>query len=248
MITRPRAKLISIALSIAASFTAITSARADFEGVLVLEPPGCEQTGHCTLGNDFGFVDGQGLGWQAAKGLLTDGASIPPWAQPIVGQPFAEAYIKAAIIHDHYCDRHVRPWRQTHKVFHEALLKSNVDPVKAGMMYFAVLIGGPKWAKLVQGKPCPVGMGCINNFDLTASLPGANIGFGSNGELFLMRQELYGSASFANKMDQNTPKIMALGQAVTAEQVEAIAKDAMADDFYFMNDDEVGTGLNVIFQ
>ncbi len=63
-----------------------------------------------------------------------------------------------------------------------------------------------------------------------------------------MRQELYGSAGFANKMDENLPKIEALGEAVTAEQVEALAKDAMTDDFYFMNEDEVGTGLNVIFQ
>lgn len=248
MIARLSATMIFSAVSLVALGLATTAAHADFEGVLVLEPAGCQQTGHCTLGNDFGFVDGQGMGWQAAKGLLTDGASIPPWAQPIVGAPFEEAFIKAAIIHDHYCDRHVRPWRQTHKVFHEALLKSSVDPVKAGIMYFAVLVGGPKWAKLVQGKPCPVGMGCINNFDLTASLPGTNIGFGSNGELFLMRQDLYGSASFANKMEQNVPKIEALGEAVTAEQVEKIAGDTMTDDFYFMNEDEVGTGLNIIFQ
>src|SRR5689334_10444439 len=79
-------------------------AHADFVGSLVLSPTGCESTGHCELGADFGFIDPKGVGWQAAKGLITDGASIPPWAQPIVGKPFDESFVKAAIIHDHYCD------------------------------------------------------------------------------------------------------------------------------------------------
>src|SRR5690606_25020755 len=136
-----------------AAWLVLTSgpASAGFEGTLTLLPSGCEASGQCTPGTDFGFVDSAGYGWQAAKGLLTDGASIPPWAQPLVGGAFDESFIKAAIIHDHYCVRHVRPWRNTHKVFHEALLASGVAPGKAGIMYFAVLVGGPKWVKLVQG-------------------------------------------------------------------------------------------------
>ncbi len=220
-------------------------ARADFVGDLVLQPPGCQGTGHCTLGADFGFVDAKGTGWQAAKGLLTDGASIPPWAQPFVGAPFEAAYIKAAVIHDHYCDRHVRPWRDTHRVFYEALRKSGVEAGKAGIMYFAVMVGGPKWLWLVKGKPCPVGMGCINQFDIGASVPGSQFGIGEQAELLMIRPEDYASATFTNAMAQNLPELTAAGDALTPEEVEALAEQAMKDDFYFKNPDEVGTGLSL---
>jgi hypothetical protein len=53
--------------------SAASVARADFVGELVLMPMGCESTGHCELGEDFGFIDPSGVGWQAAKGLITDG-------------------------------------------------------------------------------------------------------------------------------------------------------------------------------
>lgn len=223
------------------------SGEAGFEGELVLKPDGCQTAGLCTLDADFGFVDAAGLGWQAAKGLLTDGASIPPWAQPFVGQPFETAFIKAAVIHDHYCDRHVRPWRLTHKVFHEALLESGVSRAKAGIMYFAVMVGGPKWVRLIKGKPCPVGTGCINQFDISASMPGNAIAFGSGGELLMTRADEYGSARFANTMEKTIPELESLGDALTAEKVEEFAKAAMAEDFYFLNEDEVGTGLEVNF-
>ncbi|WP_051904051.1 DUF1353 domain-containing protein [Neorhizobium vignae] len=103
---------------------------AAFVGELKLVPVGCEAEGFCTVEKEFGYVDLWGLGWMARAGLLTDGASIPPWDRPFVGQPFEAAFIKAAIIHDHYCDRHVHPWRQTHRVFFDALLESGVREAK----------------------------------------------------------------------------------------------------------------------
>jgi hypothetical protein len=159
-----------------------------------------------------------------------------------VGQPFEEAFIKAAVIHDHYCDRRVRPWRQTHQVCREALLKSAVEPVKAGIMYFAVLIGGPKWVRLIPGKPCPVGTGCINNVNISTSLPGNNIAVGADGDFYLVRQNRYASASFSDAMNRYTPEIEDLGDSITEEQIENIANEAMADDFYYRNEDEIGTG------
>ena len=83
MKTRAPANMISFALFMARVSLATARQRADFEAILVLEPPGCQQTGHCQLGNDFGFVDSQGVAAGGAKGLLTDGASIPLWAQMI---------------------------------------------------------------------------------------------------------------------------------------------------------------------
>lgn len=239
-------RLVGVILAL--SMTTLSgTAYAEFVGELVLVPNGCENEGLCKLGEDFGFVDDSGLGWEAAKDLLTDGASIPPWAQPFVGGPFDHAFIKAAVLHDHYCDRHVRSWRKTHRMFHEALLASDVEPVKAGIMYFAVLVGGPKWVRLIKGKPCPVGTGCINQFNISASLPSNSIGLNSDGKLIMMRPASYGSASFSNMMEKYVPELEALGPDISAENAEAIAAKAIGDDFYFRNEDEIGTGLSVNF-
>jgi hypothetical protein len=91
-----------LALPLAAFFvvSAVPVARADFVGELVLLPAGCEITGRCELGEDLGFIDPGGAGWQASKGLITDGASIPAWARPMVGEPFDRNFINAAIIGD----------------------------------------------------------------------------------------------------------------------------------------------------
>jgi hypothetical protein len=240
--------LVLAAFCVTAPMLRVSAEEANFLGTLELLPPGCEKTPRCQLGAEFGFVDSAGLGWQARKGLLTDGASIPLWAQPLVGGPFEKAFIKAAVIHDHYCDRRVRPWRQTHKVFYEALLKSEVPKGKAGIMYFAVMVGGPKWAKLVKGIPCPVGVGCINSAEVSAAIPGGAIALGETREMFVSRGDAYGSARFANLMAQNVPALEQAGDTLTAAEVEVLAVRAMGEDFYFKNDNEVGTNLDITVQ
>jgi hypothetical protein len=225
--------------------THAAEAKSEFTGSLELLPPGCESKGECKLGKDFGFIDAAGLGWQAAKDLVTDGASIPPWAKPFIGQSFEPAFIKAAVIHDHYCDRHVRPWRQTHKVFHEALLRSGVSDLQAGIMYFAVMVGGPKWVTLIKGRPCPVGMGCINQVDISAAVSGALIASNERSEPVLKRSALYGTARFDRTMSENVPELLKLGNTLTAEQVEALAEQAMRTDFFFKNGPEVGSDLTI---
>ncbi|MGB3337831.1 MAG: DUF1353 domain-containing protein [Devosia sp.] len=97
-----------------------------------------------------------GLGWEAAPGLITDGASIPHWAQWLIGKPYDEDFAKAATLHDHYCreEHHVRDYLSTQRMFYNALIDSGVDGVKAGVMYAAVLVGAPKWTQVVPGKQC----------------------------------------------------------------------------------------------
>jgi len=197
------------------------------------------------LGQDFGYTDPSGLGWQAQKGLLTDGASIPPWAKPFIGESFDKAFIKAAVVHDHYCDRHVRPWRQTHKVFYDALVESGVSGAQAGIMYFAVMVGGPKWAKLIKGKPCPVGMGCINQVDIATAIGGSSLGVNAASEVVIARPNQYGSARFANAMAATVPELIAKGNSLTPAEVEAQAAKVMANDFYFKNGDEIGSAVTV---
>jgi hypothetical protein len=127
---------------------------AQFEGVLELMPRTCQKRGKCVLKNALRFTDKQGTVWEAGAGLETDGASIPPLFQPFVGKPFEKAFIKAAIIHDHYCGRRVRPWRQTHRAFYEGLLEQGVPNAKASAMYYAVFLAGPKWGDVVPGHAC----------------------------------------------------------------------------------------------
>ena len=130
-----------VSIGLLASTFALASARADFVGNLEFIPEKCESTGTCAIKSDFEYKDSTGLRWQTKAQDKTDGASIPAWAQPFVGAPFTRDYIKAAVIHDHYCDRQVRPWRQTHRVFYDALIESGVSAARAKLLYYAVYLG-----------------------------------------------------------------------------------------------------------
>lgn len=133
---------------------------AQFEGDVVLFPTGCETRQKCQLVLPVRFTDTAGLVWEAPGGLITDGASIPPFFRPILGQPFDKRYIKAALIHDHYCRKHVRPWLQTQKAFYDGLINQGVPESRAKVLLFGVFLGGPKWVSTILGNRC--GEKCIN--------------------------------------------------------------------------------------
>ena len=116
---------------------------------------------HKLLEADFGYIDAKGMGWQTNKATKTDGASIPPLLQPFVGSPWEDGYIRAAVIHDWYCDRHVRTWRETHRVFYDAMLASGLQKPKAKLLFYAVYAFGPRWGYLVPGQPCAAGKNCV---------------------------------------------------------------------------------------
>ncbi len=101
------------------------------------------------------FVDAQGTKWIAPKGTWTDGASVPRLALWISDGRFQEEFLKAAIVHDAYCQEfnktrckdqyHKLPWRQVHRMFFEACIAGKTDPLKAKLMFAGVWWGGPKW-------------------------------------------------------------------------------------------------------
>ena len=152
------------------------------EGDLTLFPKGCQSstTGICKLGSELTYTSRRnGLVWKTnvwssdeAQSGTTDGASIPVWAQGIIGKPYEGPYLKAAIIHDHYCykENHVRSWREAHLMFYDAMIDSGVKSAKARVMYFAIYLAGPKWVRLVRGQRC--GMNCIQTlYDLPGTSP-----------------------------------------------------------------------------
>jgi Protein of unknown function (DUF1353) len=198
-----------------------SAAHADFVGTLEFTPADCETARQCKLAFDFGYVDTKGIGWQANAGDATDGATIPEWAQPLVGSSFDKSFVKAAAIHDHYVVNHVRTWQQTHLMFYDALIDSGVPAHKAQIMYFAVLAGGPRWIELVEGIACPVGMMCISSERMMQD-PSVHMMKDQAGA-FLVRDESYDSPEFKMKMDAAHQFMAAKGDEVTAGDLAGLA-------------------------
>ena len=59
--------------------------------------------------------------------------------------PFTGQYRSAAVIHDYYCDKKSRSWRDTHEVFYNATRAAGVKETIAKTMYAAVYYFGPRW-------------------------------------------------------------------------------------------------------
>jgi hypothetical protein len=121
---------------------------------------------HWELLESFSFWDQAGEEWRAHKGHRTDGASIPRALWPIVGSPFTDLYVNAAIIHDVYCDLKSRDWRKVHRTFYDAMIADGVTPIKAKIMYFAVYRFGPKWIDNFR-ESCPEGAKCIGRHSVS---------------------------------------------------------------------------------
>lgn len=105
------------------------------------------------------YTDKGNVPWFAPKDYVTDGATIPRPLWPIVGSPFTGNYVRAAIIHDVYCDLKSRDWKLVHRTFYDAMIAGGVSPIQAKIMYYAVYRFGPKWVvdKTVR---CPLGFTC----------------------------------------------------------------------------------------
>ena len=85
--------------------------------------------------------------WPVPGGAWLNGASIPRPLWPIVGSPYTGAYLEASIVHDHYCITKDRSWRDTHRMFHDAMRCSGVGKTRASVMFYAVYRFGPRWAE-----------------------------------------------------------------------------------------------------
>ena len=206
-----------------------TANSGEFSGNLVLYPPGCQQTDAriCKLAEELTYKSSRDeLVWQTdvwkddnAESGTTDGASIPKWAQPIIGDQYDESYLKAAIIHDHYCynENHVRTWRQTHRMFYDALIDLGVNKAKAKIMYFAVYLGGPRWIKIVPGEVC--GENCVKNV--------APDGQRWDGDRFGDKRIQSEITDFKHRIES--------GEEFEIGEIEKLAEEIFPSDFYYNN-------------
>jgi len=98
---------------------------------------------------DFAYIDPSGNRWEAPKGSIVDGASIPQLAWSFIGGPFEGQYRNASVIHDVACDERKRYWEDVHWAFYTGMLASGVGKIKAKIMYAAVYHFGPRWPVVV---------------------------------------------------------------------------------------------------
>lgn len=104
----------------------------------------------CQLLQQYCFVQPDGSDWPVPPDAKVDGASIPRLFWTLIGGPFEGKYRNASVIHDFYCDTKKRPWRDTHRMFHDAMRCQGVTAAKAKVMYYAVYRFGPRWAPAGQ--------------------------------------------------------------------------------------------------
>lgn len=234
------------AVAIVSCSLAAGAAAGTFEGTLAFTEKDCHKVAKCVLKSPFGFVDSNGVGWQAPKGQWTNGASIPPELQPYFGSPFDADLVRAAVIHDHYCDPdylgragYVKSWLDTHWVFYDALLASGVAASRAELMYVGVLMGGPKWIWLVEGKPCPIGRNCTQQVATAALPPGGSVKKYEKGETALLRPARYKDSEFAKEMEKAAAALKAKGEKkLSRVELEALAKSIRPGD-PFLNGPEM---------
>lgn len=91
------------------------------------------------------FTDSEGRIWIALEGSIIDGASIPEFLWDDVGPPFVGHYRRASVIHDVYCQTHLRPAQDVHNCFNEMMIADGVSHMKAWTMFHAVNKFGPRW-------------------------------------------------------------------------------------------------------
>lgn len=94
---------------------------------------------------DFRFQAPDQNIWTAKKDAKVDGASIPQAFWSLIGGPFEGLYRKASVIHDYYCEHHLKDWQSTHRIFYLGMRASGVPELKAKTMYYAVYAFGPRW-------------------------------------------------------------------------------------------------------
>ena len=106
------------------------------------------------IAQPFEYIDPNNVRWVVLEKTLVNGASIPKALWSTIGGPFSGRYRDASVIHDFHCEIRVRPTKQVHRVFYDAMLTSGVGKTKANVMYYAVARFGPSWKKVSRNYIC----------------------------------------------------------------------------------------------
>jgi hypothetical protein len=107
------------------------------------------------LDRDFWFVDRNNKRWDASKGEIIDGASIPRALWTLVGSPYTGFYRRASIVHDVACrkagsDSKLR--KEADRMFYDACREGGCTIQQATILYIGVRIGA-EWGKSAETTP-----------------------------------------------------------------------------------------------
>lgn len=150
-----------------------------FQGQLRLELVGGRDA---RLVNNFSYTDPRGKVWNAPRGSIVNGASIPQFFWSFVGGPWDGAYRQASVVHDVACETMQASWQDTHRMFYEACRCGGVDERTAKLMYWAVHHFGPRWesrtattseVRIVDGRSVTVDVPTTTPQRIAASVPTA---------------------------------------------------------------------------
>ena len=89
----------------------------------------------------FWYTDPQGRRWEAPKGSVTNGASIPRTLWSSIGSPFTGNYRRASIIHDIAIRSRGTVRSEADTMFYFACLAGGCMPMEAKFLYAGVRIG-----------------------------------------------------------------------------------------------------------
>ena len=95
--------------------------------------------------SEFSYIDSAGRVWKALKYAIINGANIPKFFWHVIGSPFVGLYRGPSVIHDVYCENHLRPAQEVHDCFNEMMFTKGVSDVKRETMFNAVDKFGPRW-------------------------------------------------------------------------------------------------------
>jgi hypothetical protein len=96
----------------------------------------------------FWYIDPQGRRWEAPKGAVTNGASIPRTLWSSIGSPFTGNYRRASIIHDIASRNPAIVRSEADTMFYFACLAGGCMLMESKLLYAGVRVGA--WATLTR--------------------------------------------------------------------------------------------------
>ena len=93
------------------------------------------------LTENFWYLDPSGRKWDAPKGSVINGASIPRPLWSMVGSPYTDDYRRASIVHDVACDDRTVQRKDADVMFYHACLAGGCSFLQAKLLYAGVRIG-----------------------------------------------------------------------------------------------------------
>jgi hypothetical protein len=90
---------------------------------------------------DFWYLDPSGRKWEAPKGSVVNGVSIPRPLWSMIGSPYTDDYRRASIVHDVACDDQTVQRKDADVMFYHACLAGGCSFLQSKLLYAGVRIG-----------------------------------------------------------------------------------------------------------